>query len=126
MFSGTGLPTLNTIPTGDQQTVAAPRRTGASPDVQTDLKRSESVTGQIQDVVTLSDSEFYQDTAYRAPAGRGEEFVSLIQGFQETVKEVEAQLADENRLPPSLMRVIRDLTSKSLAPDQNHNVDKLV
>jgi hypothetical protein len=121
MFSGTGLPVLNTVPTSEPQTVAAPRRTGSTPDIQTDLKRNESVTAQIQDVVTLSDSEFYnQETA-----GRREKFVSLIQGFQETVKEVEAQLADENRIPPSLMRVIRDLTSKSLAPE-HHDVDKLV
>ena len=123
MFSGTGLPVLNTVPVGDPQTVAAQRRTGSTPDVQTDLKRSESVTGQIQDVVTLSDSEFYNRD--NAATDRGAQFVSLIQGFQETVKEVEKQLADENRIPPSLMRVIRDLTSKSLTPEQ-HDVDKLV
>ena len=52
------------------------------------------------------------------------EFVSLVIGFREIVKEVEKILADENRVPPPLMRIIKDMTSKSLKIENRKRVDE--
>lgn len=53
------------------------------------------------------------------------QFVSLVKGFREVVKEVEMILADEDRVPPPLMRLIRNLTSESLKPESRRRVDEM-
>lgn len=45
-------------------------------------------------------------------------FVSLVKGFRQIVQEVESILADENRIPPPLMRLIKEMTSESFNADK--------
>ena len=53
------------------------------------------------------------------------EFVSLVKGFRQIVQEVEKILADEDRIPAPLMRVIKEMTSKSLSSERRQRVNEL-
>lgn len=59
------------------------------------------------------------------PVGVSGEFVSLVKGFRQIVQEVEKMLADENRIPAPLLRVIKDLTSESLSSGRRARVNEL-
>lgn len=63
----------------------------------------------------ISASQSQQNASITATASAAaKRFVSLVKGFREIVQEVETILADETRLPPPLMRLIKEMTSKSV------------
>lgn len=53
------------------------------------------------------------------------QFVALVKGFRQVVQEVEKILADEDRIPQPLMRMIKNLTSESLKPEARRHVSEI-
>ncbi len=74
--------------------------------------------------IAYSEQSLSLASAPSAPEDLLNDFRSLTQGFNDFLSEMQSILSSEDRVPPSLSQIIRDLLSAALENNQEHYLDQ--